>query len=109
MVICLQQSANDLHMVQLMPLPTHHLCFSKIQNGLSFWYRPTQVVLEKRLSNDCVCVYMYMATASLYNAHSIPGSCSTQVVKHCLTGPFLTAKQNNLSEAVLDLPNISLK
>ena len=22
-------------------------CFSKIQNGLSFWYRPTQVVLEK--------------------------------------------------------------
>ena len=26
------------------------------QNGLSFWYRPTQVVLEKRPLNDCVCV-----------------------------------------------------
>ena len=39
MVICLERSANDLHMVQLMPLPPHHLCFSKIQNhGLSFWY-----------------------------------------------------------------------
>ena len=25
MVICLQRSANDLHMVQLMPLPPHHL------------------------------------------------------------------------------------
>jgi len=25
MVICLEQSANDLHMVQLMPLPLHHL------------------------------------------------------------------------------------
>jgi len=24
-VICLEQSANDLHMVQLMPLPPHHL------------------------------------------------------------------------------------
>jgi len=25
MVICLEQSANDLHMVQLMPLSPHHL------------------------------------------------------------------------------------
>jgi len=25
MVICLEQNANDLHMVQLMPLPPHHL------------------------------------------------------------------------------------
>jgi len=25
MVICLEQSANDLYMVQLMPLPSHHL------------------------------------------------------------------------------------
>ena len=28
----------------------------KIQNGLSFWYRPTQAVLEIRPLNDCVCV-----------------------------------------------------
>ena len=40
----LEQSANSLHMVQLMPLPPHHVCFSKIQNGLSFWYRLTWVV-----------------------------------------------------------------
>ena len=26
------------------------------QNGLSFWYRPTQVVLEKRPLNSCMCV-----------------------------------------------------
>ena len=31
-------------------------CFNKIQNGLSFWYQPTQVVLEKRPLNICVCV-----------------------------------------------------
>ena len=58
MVICLEQSANDLHMVRLMPLPPHHLCFSKIQNSLSFWYRPTQVVLEKKAVKQlCVCVF----------------------------------------------------
>jgi len=34
MVICLEQIANDLHMVQLMPLPP--CCSSKIQNGLTF-------------------------------------------------------------------------
>jgi len=36
MVICLERGANDLHIVQLMPLPPHHLiisCFIKIQNG----------------------------------------------------------------------------
>ena len=33
-VICLEQGANDLHMVQLMPLTRHHL--NKIQNGLIF-------------------------------------------------------------------------
>ena len=31
-------------------------CFSKIQNGLPFWCRLTQVVLEKRPLNVCVCV-----------------------------------------------------
>jgi len=36
MVICLKQSANDLHMVHLMPLPPITLCFVKIQKGLTF-------------------------------------------------------------------------
>ena len=30
-------SANTLLKVQLIPLPPHHVCFSKIQNDLSFW------------------------------------------------------------------------
>ena len=33
MVICPERGANDLHMVWLRPLPPHHLCFRKIQNG----------------------------------------------------------------------------
>ena len=32
-------------------------CFSKVQNGLSFWYRPTQVVLEKKAVKR-LCVYV---------------------------------------------------
>jgi len=45
-VICLDQGANDLHMVQLMPLPIVS-CSSKIKNGLPFWCQLTQVVLGK--------------------------------------------------------------
>ena len=43
----LERSANSLHMVQLMALPSHHVCFSKIKNGLSFWYRLTWIVPDK--------------------------------------------------------------
>jgi len=50
MVICLEQGANDLHMVQLMPLPPPIIsCSSKVQNGLRFWCWLTQVVLEKAI------------------------------------------------------------
>ena len=61
MVICLERSANSLHMVQLMPLSPHHLCFRKIQNGLSFWYQPIQVVLEKKPVNKCHVSFLYDA------------------------------------------------
>jgi len=45
-VMCLGEGA-DLHMAQLTPLPPIISCFSKNQNGLAFWCRLTQVVLEK--------------------------------------------------------------
>jgi len=48
MVICLELGANDVHMVQLMPLPPIISCFIKIQNGLPFWWWLTQVFLEKK-------------------------------------------------------------
>jgi len=51
-VICLEQGA-DLHMAQWMPLPLTVSCSSKIQIVLPFWYRLTQVVLEKRPVNGC--------------------------------------------------------
>ena len=38
-------------------------CFSKIQIGLPFWYRLTQVVPEKRPLNGCVCALVYYQSA----------------------------------------------
>ena len=54
MVICLEQGADCLHMVQLMPLPSQappSLASFKSRLVLPFWYRLTQVVLEKRPLN----------------------------------------------------------
>jgi len=55
MVMCLERGANDLHMVQLMPLPPIISCFIKIQNRLPFWCWLTQLVLEKMPLNGCNC------------------------------------------------------
>jgi len=51
MVISLERGANDLHMVQLMPLPPIISCFIEIQIGLTFLVPTTQVVLEKMSLN----------------------------------------------------------
>jgi len=47
-------------MVQLMPLPLTVSCSSKIQIGLPFWYRLTQVVPEKGPLNEYMCVFLHM-------------------------------------------------
>jgi len=51
MVICRQQGANGLHMVQLIPLPLHHLSkrqqfWTRIAYFSGYWV--TQVVLGKK-------------------------------------------------------------
>jgi len=54
--ICLQWGADCLHMVQLMPLipkTPSSLASFKSRLVLPFWYRLTQVVLEKRPLNEC--------------------------------------------------------
>ena len=56
MVICLEQDAGCLHMVQLMPphLKTQpSLALFQSRLVLPFWYWLTQVVLEKRPLNWC--------------------------------------------------------
>jgi len=64
MVICLELGA-DLHMAQLTPLPLTISCFSKSRLVLPFWYRLTQVVLEKGPLNGCVCVCVCVTTQHL--------------------------------------------
>jgi len=50
-VICLDQGADCLHMVQLMPLhpkTSSSLALFKSRLVLPFWYRLTQVVMTKQ-------------------------------------------------------------
>jgi len=58
-VICLARGADCLHMVQLMPLHPKRpssLALFKSRLVLPFWYRLTQVAVEKRLLNECSVV-----------------------------------------------------
>ena len=73
MVICLEQGANDLHMVQLMPVPLPSLASLKSTMVLSFWCWLTQVALEKRLLNGCsssVVMTDYYLVQKLQNSES---------------------------------------
>ena len=54
-------------MAQRMPLQLTVSCFSKIQIGLPFWYRLTQVVLDKVLLSGCVCVLLFVFTSLSVN------------------------------------------
>ena len=59
MVICLEQGADCLHTVQLMllhPKTPSSLPSFKSRLVLPFWYRLTQIVLEKRQLNACTVV-----------------------------------------------------
>jgi len=68
MVICLEQGANDLHMVQLMPLTPHHLFASlKSRMASTFWCWLTQVVLEKRLLNGCFSMTLHSSPPPHHN------------------------------------------
>ena len=56
MVICLKRGADDLRMVHLMPLSSHHLLFQKNPEWFTFLVLAYQVVLEKGHQRDVVVV-----------------------------------------------------
>jgi len=57
-VISLQQGVSALHMVQLMPLPLHHLLLHQNPEWfLPFWFQVTHVVLAKRPLNGCLFAF----------------------------------------------------
>ena len=59
MVICLERSANDLHMVQPMPLPSCSLALLKSWIVLPFWCQFTQIFLEKKPLNGYQIFSLY--------------------------------------------------
>jgi len=62
MVISLERGADCLHMVQLKPLhpkTPSSLASFKSRLLLAFWYRLTQVVLEKRPLDGCSVLVVY--------------------------------------------------
>jgi len=62
----MQQGANDLHVVQLMTLPSPSYLASniKMQNDSLFWCWFTQIVLKRRPLNQCCwtcCCCLYVS------------------------------------------------
>jgi len=69
MVICLQQGANDLHIIQLMPLPPVISCFIKIQIGLTFLVLPYSGCPGKKSLNG-----FYPYFYNTVNSHNFSGA-----------------------------------
>ena len=57
MVICLERGANDLHVVQLMPLPPHHLLLQQNPEWFILLLTAYPGCPGKRPLNICVCVW----------------------------------------------------
>jgi len=69
MVICLEQGA-DLHMDQLMPLPSTVSCFSKIQIRFTFLI-PAHLDSPGKRAVKCVCVCVCVIEVVDYFIHSV--------------------------------------
>jgi len=89
------------YIAQLMPLPLTVPCFSKTRLVLPFWYRLTQVVLEKGLLNGFVCV-SYCCSVLWYLDHrprlhgpSRLGVRSRPQLRHDAAGALARARRRN--------------
>jgi len=86
LVICLKRGADCLHMVQLMPLhpkTLQYLASLKSKLVLPFWYRLTQVVLEKRPINGCssssIIISIKTEPLTLSLVMAIVSACASQI------------------------------
>ena len=67
MVICLEWGANNLHMVQLMPLPPHHLLLQQNTEGFTFLLPTYPGCPGKRPLNGCNSLDTNCKTSRLHN------------------------------------------
>ena len=78
MVICLERDADDLHMVQLMPLPPHHLLLQQNPEWFIFLVPAYPGCSGKKAVKwlcVCVCVFseiVALCTSTAYNLTTIP-------------------------------------
>jgi len=69
-IVCLERGANDLHMVQLMPLPPHHLLLQHYPERFILLVPAYLGCPGKRPLNVCVCVCVYASdTRHSGNSH----------------------------------------
>ena len=100
MVICLERGA-DLHMAQLMPLPSLSLASVKSRLVLLLWYRLTRVVPDKGPLNVFVCVCYPAENVVLPTfAAAAPCWCSCAAIDPYLILPGPTASNLPHSTAV---------
>ena len=76
-------------------------CFSKIQNGLPFWYRLTQDVLEKRPLNVCVCmrccICVFLNLHMFYSIFCCFVCIQINIAKYYCSSPLLSYIPTTLS------------
>ena len=89
LVICLACGANDCIWSSWCHCHPIISCCSKIQNGLPFWCRLTQVVLEKRLLNGCSVV----VSRHLWTLNMATLLLKASRKEQCSVNRFLSAKR----------------
>jgi len=85
-VICLERGANDLHMVQLMPLPPHHLSLQENREWFTFLVPAYKGCPGKRPLNGCsvVVVVLLLTLFSQYCAKRLAWKNRLQNIVFCV-------------------------
>jgi len=101
MWFCLEQGADRLQMVQLMPLPSpSSLASFKSRLVIPFWYRLSQVVLEKRPLNGCSSSSSSLASDRDHQAVIVGGPNTRPTSPRCGRPPFWKQFNRHISTTV---------
>ena len=109
MVICLERGADSLYMVQLMPLhpktPSSIASFDS-RLVLPFWYRLSQVVLEKKPLNGCSSSYESVSLIPKIKSINLLANIQEQQWHQAYTA-MLTLHQENVNQLTVPWAHVS--